>query len=354
MRFYETFAYIIYGAIMFLLLLVPIIGKEVGGNRAWLGVGSFGVQPSEFAKFATALAVGKFIGSIGFRMDNLRNQGILFGIIGLPIALILLQKDYGTAMVFTIFILVFYREGMSPFLMLIGLGVAVIFILTLLIENNWYLYGSIFAGWAAMIWYYRRKKLKRLIMITLFGVALAATIYSVEAIFNNVLEPHHQKRVLVLLDPDKDRMGAGYHVYQSKVAIGSGGFAGKGFLEGTQTKLKFVPEQYTDFIFCTIGEEYGYLGSLVMVVLFLALFFRIIFLAERQKNRFARVYGYSVACIFFFHFATNIAMTIGLFPVIGIPLPFFSYGGSSLWSFTVLLFILLKLDAHRMHVLQRI
>jgi rod shape determining protein RodA len=354
MRFYETFAYIIYGAIMFLLLLVPIIGKEVGGNRAWLGVGSFGVQPSEFAKFATALAVGKFIGSIGFRMDNLRNQGILFGIIGLPIALILLQKDYGTAMVFTIFILVFYREGMSPFLMLIGLGVAVIFILTLLIENNWYLYGGIFAGWAAMIWYYRRKKLKRLIMITLFGVALAATIYSVEAIFNNVLEPHHQKRVLVLLDPDKDRMGAGYHVYQSKVAIGSGGFAGKGFLEGTQTKLKFVPEQYTDFIFCTIGEEYGYLGSLVMVVLFLALFFRIIFLAERQKNRFARVYGYSVACIFFFHFATNIAMTIGLFPVIGIPLPFFSYGGSSLWSFTVLLFILLKLDAHRMHVLQRI
>lgn len=354
MRFYETFAYIIYGAVMFLLLLVPVIGKEVGGNRSWLGVGSFGVQPSEFAKFATALAVAKFVGSIGFRVDNVRNQGILFGIITLPIALILLQKDYGTAMVFTIFILVFYREGMSPFLMLIGLGVATIFILTLLIENNWYLYGSIFVAWAAMIWYYRRKKMKRLIMITLFGFALGVTIYSVEAIFDNLLEPHHQKRVLVLLDPDKDRMGAGYHVYQSKVAIGSGGFAGKGFLDGTQTKLKFVPEQYTDFIFCTIGEEYGYLGSLVMVALFLALFLRVIFLAERQKNRFARVYGYSVACIFFFHFATNIAMTIGLFPVIGIPLPFFSYGGSSLWSFTVLLFILLKLDAHRMHVLQRI
>jgi rod shape determining protein RodA len=354
MRFYETFAYIIYGAVMFLLLLVPIIGKEVGGNRSWLGVGSFGVQPSEFAKFATALAVAKFAGSIGFRMDNIRNQGVLFGLIALPMALILLQKDYGTAMVFTIFILVFYREGMSPFLMLVGLGVATIFILTLLIENNWYLYGSIFAAWAGMIWYYRRKKMKRLIMITLFGVALSATIYSVESIFNNLLEPHHQKRVLVLLDPDKDRMGAGYHVYQSKVAIGSGGFAGKGFLDGTQTKLKFVPEQYTDFIFCTIGEEYGYLGSLVMVVVFLALFLRIIFLAERQKNRFARVYGYSVACIFFFHFATNIAMTIGLFPVIGIPLPFFSYGGSSLWSFTILLFILLKLDAHRMHVLQRI
>lgn len=354
MRFYETFAYIIYGAVLFLLLLVPIIGKEVGGNKSWLAIGSFGIQPSEFAKFATALAVAKFVGSIGFRMDNVRNQGILFGIIALPMALILLQKDYGTAMVFTIFILVFYREGMSPFLMLIGLGVATIFILTLLIENNWYLYGSILAAWVGMIWYYRRKKMKRLIMITMFALALGVTIYSVETIFNNLLEPHHQKRVLVLLDPDKDRMGAGYHVYQSKVAIGSGGFAGKGFLDGTQTKLKFVPEQYTDFIFCTIGEEYGYLGSLVMVALFIALFLRVIFLAERQKNRFARVYGYAVACIFFFHFATNIAMTIGLFPVIGIPLPFFSYGGSSLWSFTVLLFILLKLDAHRMHVLQRI
>jgi rod shape determining protein RodA len=354
MRFYETFAYIIFGVVMFLLLLVPIIGKEVGGNRSWLGVGSFGVQPSEFAKFATALAVAKFVGSIGFRMDNIRNQGILFGIIALPIALILLQKDYGTAMVFTIFILVFYREGMSPFLMLIGLGVAIIFILTLLIENNWYLYGSIAAGWAGLIWYYRRKKLKRLIMITMFALSLAATILSVEWIFDNLLEAHHQKRVMVLLDPDADRMGAGYHVYQSKVAIGSGGFIGKGFLDGTQTKLKFVPEQYTDFIFCTIGEEHGYLGSLVMIVLFLALFLRVIFIAERQKNRFARVYGYAVACIFFFHFATNIAMTIGLFPVIGIPLPFFSYGGSSLWSFTILLFILLKLDAHRMHVLQRV
>lgn len=354
MRFYETFAYIIYGAIMFLLLLVPFIGKEVGGNRSWLGVGSFGVQPSEFAKFATALAVGKFAGSIGFRMDNIRNQGILFALIGLPILLILMQKDYGTAMVFTIFILVFYREGMSPFLMLVGLGVAVIFILTLLVENNWILYGMIIAVWAGLIWYYRRKKIKRLVMISLGAVVLAGTIYSVEFIFANLLEEHHQKRVLVLLDPDKDRLGAGYHVYQSKVAIGSGGFIGKGFLEGTQTKLKFVPEQYTDFIFCTIGEEHGYLGSIVMVALFMALFLRVLFLAERQKNRFARVYGYSVACIFFFHFATNIAMTIGLFPVIGIPLPFFSYGGSSLWGFTVLLFILLKLDAHRMQVLQRI
>ncbi|HEY9007576.1 rod shape-determining protein RodA [Ohtaekwangia sp.] len=354
MRFYETFAYFIYGGVLFLLLLVPFIGKEVGGNRAWLGFGSFGVQPSEFAKFATALVVAKYIGTIGFRMDNLRNQIILFAMIGAPILLILLQKDYGTAMVFMVFLLVFYREGMSPFLLLVGLGMAVIFILTLLVENNWILFGIIAVAWAITIYFNRRKKIKRLIIITAGALVLAFTITSVEFIFNNLLEEHHQKRVMVLINPELDQLGAGYHVYQSKVAIGSGGFFGKGFLKGTQTKLKFVPEQYTDFIFCTIGEEHGWVGSLFMVALFMALLLRVVYLAERQKNRFARVYGYSVACILFFHFATNIAMTIGLFPVIGIPLPFFSYGGSSLLSFTVLLFILLKLDAHRMHVLQRL
>jgi rod shape determining protein RodA len=354
MRFYETFAYIIFGVIMFVLLLVPIIGKEVGGNRSWLGVGSFGIQPSEFAKFATALAVAKLIGSIGFKMDNLRNQMIAFGLIAIPMLLILLQKDYGTAMVFTIFVVVFYREGMSPFLIIVGLGVAVLFILTLLVENNWILYSMIGVVWAFLMYNNRKKKLKKLIIMSSAALVLAGTIFGVEMIFSNLLEEHHQKRVMVLLNPDHDRMGAGYHVYQSKVAIGSGGIIGKGFLEGSMTKLKFVPEQFTDFIFCTIGEEHGWLGSILMIGLFLALFLRVIFLAERQKNRFARVYGYSVASIFFFHFATNIAMTIGLFPVIGIPLPFFSYGGSSLLGFTVLLFILLKLDAHRMHVLQRL
>lgn len=353
MRFYETFAYIIFGAVLFLLLLVPFIGKEVGGNRAWIGVGSFGVQPSEFAKFATALAVGKFIGSVGFKMDQLRNQIILFGMISVPILLILLQKDYGTAMVFTVFILVFYREGMSPFLLLVGLGVAIIFILTLLVENNWFLYGIIAFVWAIVIFFNRKKKFKRMAVITIGAFVLAGTIVSVDVIFSK-LENHHQKRIMVLINPELDQLGAGYHVYQSKVAIGSGGFIGKGFLEGTQTKLKFVPEQYTDFIFCTIGEEQGWIGSLLIIGLFMTLLLRVVFIAERQKNRFARVYGYSVACIFFFHFATNIAMTVGLFPVIGIPLPFFSYGGSSLWAFTILLFILLKLDAHRMQVLQRI
>ena len=353
MRFYETFAYIIFGAVLFLLLLVPFIGKEVGGNRAWLGVGSFGVQPSEFAKFASALAVAKFIGSVGFKMDNLRNQIILFGLLGAPILLILLQKDYGTAMVFTVFVLVYYREGMSPFLLLVGLGVSVIFILTLLVENNWILYSIIAFVWGIALYFNRKKKFKRLAVITAGALMLIVTIISVDVIFSK-LEAHHQKRIMVLINPELDQLGAGYHVYQSKVAIGSGEFFGKGFLKGTQTKLKFVPEQYTDFIFCTIGEEQGWIGSLMIIALFITLLLRIIFLAERQKNKFARVYGYAVACIFFFHFATNIAMTIGLFPVIGIPLPFFSYGGSSLWAFTILLFILLKLDAHRMQVLQRI
>lgn len=353
-QFYETFAYIIYGAVLFVLLLVPIVGKEVGGNKSWLGIGSFGVQPSEFAKFATALAVAKFVGTIGFRMDNIRNQIILFAIIGAPIMLILLQKDYGTAMVFVVFLLVFYREGMSPFLLLVGVGMAVIFILTLLIENNWILFGAIGVIWGIVMYMNRKKKFKRLAVITLGAVVLAFTITSVEFIFNNMLEDHHQKRVISMLNPDADPLGYGWNVTQSKIAIGSGRFFGKGFLEGTQTKFDFVPEQSTDFIFCTIGEEHGWLGSLVTITLFISLMFRVIFLAERQKHRFARAYGYSVACILFFHFAVNIGMTIGLFPVIGIPLPFFSYGGSSLWGFTVLLFILIKLDAHRMQVLQRL
>jgi len=354
MRFYETFAYVIYGFIIFLLILVILFGHEVGGNKSWLRIGSVGIQPSEFAKFATALIVAKIIGSIGFKMDQLRNQAILFAAIGLPIVMILLQKDYGSAMVFLVFIVVFYREGMSPFLILVGLGVAIIFMLTLLVANNWILYGIIIATWGVVIFMNRRKKMKRWIIITIGAITLAGTIFFVDLIFNKVLEPHHQKRIMVLLNPDLDPSGAGYHVNQSKVAIGSGGFFGKGFLEGTQTKLKFVPEQFTDFIFCTIGEEQGWIGSLLIISLFVGLMLRVIFLAERQKNRFARVYGYGVACIFFFHFATNIAMTIGLFPVIGIPLPFFSYGGSSLLGFTTLLFILLKLDAHRMNVLQRV
>lgn len=353
MRFYETFAYVIFAAVMFLLLLVPVIGKEVAGNKSWLGVGAFGIQPSEFAKFATALAVAKFMGSVGFRMDNMRNQIILFVIIGIPVLLILLQKDFGTAMVFTVFLLVFYREGQSPFFLLTGVGMAIIFILTLLVKNNWILFGIIGGIWLMVIYFNRKRKLKQLIIITLGAIVLIGTMQSVEVIFSK-LPQHHQKRILVMLNPDSDPTGYGWNVTQSKIAIGSGGFTGKGFLNGTQTKFDFVPEQSTDFIFCTIGEEHGWLGSLLVVGLFMTLLIRLLFIAERQKSRFARSYGYAVASIFFFHFAVNIGMTLGLFPVIGIPLPFFSYGGSSLWAFTVLLFILLKLDAHRGQVLERL
>ncbi len=353
MRFYETFAWVIYGFVLFLCVIVLFSGREVGGNQAWLRIGSFGFQPSEFAKFATALVVAKYIGTVGFRMDLLRNQVILFAIILGPMALILLQKDTGTALVFTSFVLVFYREGMSPFLILIGIGIAIIFVLTLIVENEYILFAIIGCVWLTLILLGKKKK-KRITVITVAALMLMGTIKSVDFIFNNVLQEHHQKRIRVLLNPDLDQLGVGYHVYQSKVAIGSGGLTGKGFLDGNQTKLKFVPEQSTDFIFCTIGEEQGWIGSLLVISLFVALFLRVIFLAERQKSRFARVYGYSVACILFFHFSINIGMTIGLFPVIGIPLPFFSYGGSSLWSFTILLFILLKLDANRTQVLHRI
>ena len=351
MRFYETFGYVIYGFIMFLLLLVPIIGKEVGGNKAWLGIGSFGVQPSEFAKFATALAVAKYMGSVGFRMDQLRNQVILFVMIGVPMLLILLQKDTGTALVFTVFTVVYFREGMSPMLIIMGIIAAIIFILTLLVDEKYLFTGiGVILVSAIML---GRKKLKRIGLLTAAAVLVCGVIVSVDYVVNNVLKPHQQNRVKALINPDADPLGFGWNVTQSKIAIGSGGFTGKGFLKGTQTKFDFVPEQSTDFIFCTIGEEHGWLGSLFTMALFIGLMLRVIFLAERQKNRFARVYGYAVACIFFFHFAINIGMTIGLFPVIGIPLPFFSYGGSGLWGFTILLFILLKLDIHRSQVLQR-
>ncbi|MEX1240005.1 MAG: rod shape-determining protein RodA [Cyclobacteriaceae bacterium] len=352
-QFYETFAYIIYGLLLILLFLVPIIGKEVGGNKAWLGIGSFGVQPSEFAKFATALVVAKTIGSIGFKMDNLRNQLMLFALIGTPMILILLQKDMGTALVFAVFVLVFFREGMSPFLILIGLASAIIFVLTLLVDNEYYLYLGIGALLVLTI-LLGRKKFKRIALLATGALAIVIVIESVDYIVTDVLKPHQQNRIKALINPDADPLGFGWNVTQSKIAIGSGGFLGKGFLEGTQTKYDFVPEQSTDFIFCTIGEEHGWIGSLFTIALFMVLLLRIVFLAERQKNKFARVYGYSVACILFFHFAVNIGMTIGLFPVIGIPLPFFSYGGSSLWGFTILLFIFLKLDAHRMQVLQRL
>jgi rod shape determining protein RodA len=352
MRFFEAVAYLLYGLFIVLLLFVPFIGKEVGGNKSWLGIGIFGGQPSEFAKFATALAVAKFIGTVNFRMDTPRNQMILFGFIGLPMALILLQKDFGTALVFTMFILVFFREGMSPLLLIVGISAAIIFIVTLVVNNAWYLHAAVGAIFL-LLTVFNRKKIKRVLLFAVGALVISGAVESVEYVVEN-LKPHHQNRIKALIDPDADPQGFGWNVTQSKIAIGSGGFSGKGFLKGTQTKGDYVPEQDTDFIFCTIGEEHGWLGSFIVIALFTVFLMRLINIAERQKQRFARAYGYAVVSIFFFHMAVNIGMTIGLFPVIGIPLPFFSYGGSSLMSFTILLFILLKLDSHRGQVLQRI
>jgi len=350
-RFYDTFAYIIYGTVIAILIFVLVFGREVAGSKSWFELGPFRLQPSEFAKVATALAVSKLVSTTGFRIDKLREQAMLFALIGIPAVLIILQGDTGTALVFSAFVLVFYREGMSPFLLILGIVMSVIFFLTMLVPQHLYLYIGI-AVIVAFLILIGKKNFKRIGLIVAGGLIVATMILSVDYVFNNVLKPHQQNRIVTLVEgPEADPRGAGYNVLQSKIAIGSGGFSGKGFLNGTQTKYDYVPEQSTDFIFCTIGEEHGWIGSVILIGLFVGLMLRVIFLAERQKARFARVYGYCVACILFFHFAVNIGMTIGLFPVVGIPLPFFSHGGSSLWAFTVLLFIFLKLDAHRMQVL---
>lgn len=350
-RFYETFAYVIYGVIILILIYVLLVGTEVAGSKSWFSLGSFRFQPSEFAKFATALAVSKALSSSGFKIERLKDQVIAFAILGLPAILIILQGDTGTAMVFSAFVLVFYREGMSPFLLIMGVVMGFLFVLTLLLADQIiFLYLAVGIV-ALLVVIFTKKSFKRILLILGGAAVIILFCFSVDYIVSDILKPHQQNRVKVLVNPDVDPLGAGWNVTQSKIAIGSGGFNGKGFLKGTQTKYDFVPEQSTDFIFCTIGEEHGWLGSLILIGLFVSLLLRIIFLAERQKWRFARIYGYSVACLLFFHFSVNIGMTIGLFPVVGIPLPFFSYGGSSLWAFTLLLFIFLKLDAHRMQVL---
>ena len=350
-KFYDTFAFIVFGIMMLLLVFVLLFGREVAGSKSWFELGSIRLQPSEFAKFGTALAVAKFASMSGKGINKFLPQLMLGVIVLIPTVLIILQGDTGTALVYSAFVFVLFREGMSPVLLILSSLVVAIFILTLLVTNH-YLYIGILVITTAIV-VLSRKKWKKVVMIIVGAFIVSGSVLGVNFFISNVLKPHQQNRIKALINPEADPLGYGWNVTQSKIAIGSGGFYGKGFLKGTQTKFDFVPEQSTDFIFCTIGEEHGWVGSLVLIVLFLSLFLRILHIAERQKWAFARVYGYSVACILFFHFAVNIGMTVGLFPVIGIPLPFFSYGGSSLWSFTILLFILIKLDAHRMQVLVR-
>ncbi|NDK56826.1 rod shape-determining protein RodA [Pontibacter fetidus] len=351
-KIFEHLAYPIYGFIILLLLFTLAVASPIAGSRSWLDLGGgVRLQPAELAKFATALAASKFLNGANLRHQNMKDQMILAVITLLPPAIIILQNETGSALVFGAFILAYFREGMSPLILIIGGSAAAIFILTLLVPKL-YLISGIIVLMGAAIWldYRLMRRIKSMVALLLLIVGM---IFSVDYFINDVLQPHQQNRIKALISPEADPLGYGWNVTQSKIAIGSGGLFGKGFLDGTQTKFDFVPEQSTDFIFCTIGEEHGWIGSTVLIVLFLLLMTRIVSIAERQKSVFARTYGYCVASIIFFHFLVNIGMTIGLAPVVGIPLPFFSYGGSSLWSFTILLYILLAIDANRAQDLSR-
>lgn len=346
---FQTLAYPIYIISLLSLLGLFVFGKEIAGARSWYALGSFSLQPSEFAKFATALATARFLSTKGISLSSWRNRFIALFIVLLPAAIIVPQPDPGSALVYSAFFLVFYREGLSGNYIFAGFALVILFILSLLISKL-YLFSFIGGIGLIAILLYRRSRgaIFRIVALSLLAVGF---IQSVDYTFNNVLEDRHRNRINILLGKAHDPKGIGYNTAQSMIAIGSGGLSGKGYLQGTQTKFDFVPEQSTDFIFCTVGEEWGFIGSTIVVALFVLLFFRLIIVAERQKSAFSRIYGYSVASILFFHFAINIAMTIGLAPVIGIPLPFFSYGGSSLWGFTFLLFIFIKLDSNRLEIL---
>ncbi|MCX6258965.1 MAG: rod shape-determining protein RodA [Bacteroidia bacterium] len=402
-RVYSVFAWLIYGTMIFILAAVLVAGTEINASRAWFQIGTFRIQPTEFAKFATCLALAKYMSSYNFRIYRFRNLFIIAVIILAPVGLIFLQNDTGSALVFFALVLMLYREGLSGTFLIYGVVIIVLFILSMIlnpvtvaivlasltvlfywsVEQNLkeslfmiLVYLLTFSSYFTAVRYGHFKlsqqfsvilimgstsvillvwaMIKRLktVYVIVFYLAVSVTFTSsIDYIFNNILEKHQQDRINELLGLKFDPLGTGYNVNQSKIAIGSGGFFGKGFLQGTQTKYDFVPEQSTDFIYCTVGEEWGFAGSAVVILLFLALLLRLVFLAERQRSAFNRIYGYGVISILFFHVAINVGMTIGILPVIGIPLPFFSYGGSSLWGFTILLFIFLRLDASRREVL---
>lgn len=409
-RFYDTFAYIIYAALLLLLFVTIFNPHQIKGSRSWLVLGPLRLQPAEFAKFATALALAKFMSSYGYNIHRWKHFAATLAIIVVPMSFIVLQRETGSALVYLAFFLMFYREGMPGSILFTGVAAVIYFVVGLRFENDmlWdtptsigkfvvlllvqcfssgmvgiycndkatafkmigYTIGItllflLFSEFVIpfdivyiqltlsacligfLVWRGLSSRFRHYYFITLFTIGSIFFFYSADYVLNNVMEPHQRVRINVLLGLDEDLAGAGYNVHQSEIAIGSGGLEGKGFLNGTQTKLKFVPEQDTDFIFCTVGEEEGFLGSAGVLILFLALIIRLIHLSERQPFRFGRVYGYSVVSIFLFHVFINVGMVLGLTPVIGIPLPFFSYGGSSLWGFTILLFIFLRIDAGR-------
>ena len=409
-KIYDWFAFVFYPLMMLLLLVTPFLAEGINGSYSWLKIGPLSLQPAEFAKFVTALALAKFINTYGFTIGSLKTSIPVFALILLPMVLIVLQRETGSALVFLAFFLMLYREGMPGSILFTGISAIVYFVvgirfghelmpdectpigefavftlITILSATlvhaycknqktvvNILLYGVgsillallfslyvipfnmvyflylVCAGLVVYLLYLSfHERVMNYLYIAVFTVGSVGFLYSADYMFEEVLEPHQRIRIEVLLGMEEDLAGAGYNVNQSKIAIGSGGLLGKGFLNGTQTKLKYVPEQDTDFIFCTVGEEQGFVGSATVLLLFVALILRLIVLAERQKSRFTRVYGYCVLSIFFFHLFINVGMVLGLTPVIGIPLPYFSYGGSSLWGFTILLFVFLRMDASR-------
>jgi rod shape determining protein RodA len=347
-KFFNAFSPIFYGVTLILLVVVLFVGRNVGGNQAWIPIGSFRLQPSEFAKFSTCLLLAKYLSSTNLKLQDFQTIAITGLILVIPMGLIMLQPDTGSALTFTSLIFVLYREGLSGYFLVIGALAIFLFILTLLLSK--FLVIGLVLIVAAFLINANRRSPAKITVIAIGAVMSLLFIFSVDFAYNNVLQSHQRNRIDVILGKINDPRGEGYNLNQSKIAIGSGGLWGKGYLQGTQTKYDFVPEQSTDFIFCTVGEEWGFAGSFVVIALYVTLLIRIINLAERQRASFTRIYGYGVASILFFHFFINIGMTIGLVPVIGIPLPFISYGGSSLISFTILLFILIKLDSNRMGI----
>ncbi|MGN6640583.1 MAG: rod shape-determining protein RodA [Mucilaginibacter sp.] len=350
-RFFSALAPVFYGITILLLMLVLVVGRNVGGNQAWISLGGgFRLQPSEFAKLTTCLLLARYLSGTNIRVTDTKSFLISAAIIGFPMFLIMLQPDAGSTLVFSCLLFVLYREGLSPyFLILEGLFIT-LFVLTLKVNNLTMIVGSLTALALVIILLYRRNR--KTIRIILTGLAISiAFVFSVNFLYTHVLKPHQKVRIDIVLGITNDPKGKGYNVNQSKIAIGSGKMWGRGYMRGTQTKYSFVPEQGTDFIFCTIGEEWGFAGSVAVLGLYLFLVLRIVRIAERQRSPFTRVYAYGVASVIFFHVIINVGMTIGIVPSIGIPLPLISYGGSSLLSFTVMLFILIKLDSNRMGII---
>ena len=354
-RLIDISAYFLYGVMFLLLLVTPLLAHDVKGSLSWIQFGPISIQPAEFAKYTTALALAKYMGSYDFHMRSWRDLLIPFALMVVPMGIIMvLQKETGSALVFTAFLLMIYRQGMSGYVLLAGAAAIGLFILALKAGTipaviTVSVFAVVLVAWHLWQGWRDNRKWKPQRIFIIIGIALLSVGYCTICgyAFEHILQPHQRVRIEVLLGMTDDPQGAGYNVAQSKIAIGSGGFIGKGFMQGTQTKMNFVPEQATDFIFCTVGEEWGFIGASLLLIIYLTLIIRLIIIAERQKDMFSLIYGYCVAGIFFFHLSINVGMVLGLMPVIGIPLPFLSYGGSSLWGFSILLFTLLRLDASR-------